>query len=61
MRPVIEREFEDPDQALALLRVVFDGIRFRRLRDPDNVDLMQEWLRIREPVLASLGRKRAAV
>jgi AcrR family transcriptional regulator len=61
MRPVIEREFDDPDQAFAVLRVVFDGIRFRRLRDPDNVDLMQEWLRIREPVLASLGRKRAAV
>jgi len=60
MRPVIEREFDEPDQAFALLRVVFDGIRFRRLRDPERVDLLQEWRRVREPVLASLGRKRVA-
>jgi AcrR family transcriptional regulator len=60
MRPFIEREFEDPDQAAALLRVVFDGIRFRRLRDPENVDLLQEWLRVREQVLACLRRKSVA-
>jgi AcrR family transcriptional regulator len=57
LKHLIEREFENPVEAFALIRVVFDGIRFRRLRDPENVDLMQEWLRVREPVLASLQRK----
>jgi len=57
MRPVIEREFEEPEQVLAVLRVVFDGIRFRRLRNPEHVNLLQEWLRVREPVLASFRRK----
>jgi len=60
LRPIVEREFEEPDQALTLLRVVFDGIRFRRLRDPENVDLMQEWLRVREPVLAALRPRSVA-
>ena len=60
LKHVIEREFENPVEAFALIRVVFDGIRFRRLRDPENVDLMQEWLRVRETVLASLQRKSVA-
>jgi AcrR family transcriptional regulator len=61
MKPIIEREFDDPEQVLAVLGVVFDGIRFRSLRDPENVSLMQEWLKVREPILASFRRKSDAV
>ncbi|MFH8249579.1 TetR/AcrR family transcriptional regulator [Microbacterium sp. B2969] len=57
MRPYIEREFEDPDRASKLLRAVFDGLRFRVVRDPEHVDLRKEWHAVRDVVLGCLERR----
>jgi AcrR family transcriptional regulator len=57
LRPLVEREFEDPDRVFMLLRAVFDGLRFRALRDPEHVDLRREWEAVRDIVLDSLGRR----
>src|SRR3954447_4126820 len=54
LRPMVEREFEDPDRVFALLMVVFDGLRFRALRDPEHVDLRGEWQTVRSIVMGSL-------
>jgi AcrR family transcriptional regulator len=58
IRPAIEAEFDDPEEAVALIRAVLDGLRFRLLRDPDNVNLRQEWHKVRPAVLGSLARTR---
>ena len=57
LRPLVEREFEDPDRVFMLLRAVFDGLRFRRLRDPEHVDLRREWHEVRDIVLEKLERR----
>ena len=57
IRPFVEREFEDPERVFLVLRAVFDGLRFRRLRDPEHVDLRAEWHAIRDTVLGSLDRR----
>lgn len=59
IRPFVEREFEDVDRVTALLRVVFDGLRFRQLRDPEHIDLRKEWHAVRDVVLGSLRRQPA--
>ncbi|MET0828420.1 MAG: helix-turn-helix domain-containing protein [Microbacterium sp.] len=56
-RPLVEREFEDADRVFTLLRAVFEGLRFRVLRDPEHVDLRREWHDVRDIVLESLERR----
>jgi hypothetical protein len=53
IRPIVEREFQDPDRLLRLLRAVIDGLRLRRMRDPDNFDWRTEWSAVRDAVYAA--------
>ena len=57
VRSILEREFDDAELASRLLGIVFDGLRFRLLRDPDHVDFRREWHAIRDTVLQSLKRR----
>lgn len=57
MRAAVEREFADPEKAAALIRVVFDGLRFRLLRDPETVNLRAEWHAVRDVVLGALEHR----
>ncbi len=57
LRPALEHELADPDRAFAYLKVVFDGLRFRLLRDPEHVDIEREWHAIRDLVLGSIERR----
>lgn len=34
LRPLIEREFEDPEEVTRVLALILDGVRLKRLRDP---------------------------
>ena len=53
MRPIIDRQFEDPDRAFTLLRAVVDGLRLRRMRDPQGFDMKAEWHALRDAVYAA--------
>lgn len=53
MRPIIDRHFQNPDQAYVLLRVVVDGLRLRRMRDPENYSLRDGWYEVRDAVYAA--------
>lgn len=53
MRPIIERQFEDPDRVFILLRLMADGIRLRRMRDPDGFDMREEWSTVRDALYAA--------
>ena len=53
MQPIIERQFDNPDRALTLLRVVMDGLRLRRMRDPENFSMRDGWLAVRDAVYAA--------
>ena len=57
IRPFVEREFEDPESVFLLLRAVFDGLRFRSLRDPQRIDLRAEWHAVQDIVLSTLKRR----
>lgn len=57
LRPYIEREFENPDQVLLVLRTVFDGLRMRMFRNPEAEQLRQNWHEIRDLVLGSFRRR----
>lgn len=57
VRQILDREFEDPESAAKLLSAVFDGLRFRVLRDPEHVDLREEWHAVRDLVIGSLKRR----
>lgn len=48
MRPQIEREFEDGDQVTRVLALLLDGVRLKRLREPepDWTDTDEDWLAI---------------
>nr|WP_240148370.1 TetR/AcrR family transcriptional regulator [Diaminobutyricibacter tongyongensis] len=57
LRPVIEREFADPDTAMRMLRYLFDGLRLNWLRNPDTRALFEDVHAVRSFLLNGLERK----
>jgi AcrR family transcriptional regulator len=56
LRPYVEREFADPDAAMRMLRIVFDGLWLRWIREPD-VDHLASWREVEPLVFAGLERR----
>jgi AcrR family transcriptional regulator len=52
VRPVIEREFEDPERVTALLRLLADGMRLRHMRDPEGYSMRAQWDTVRDALYA---------
>ncbi|MFD4420950.1 hypothetical protein ACFWN7_05545, partial [Agromyces sp. NPDC058484] len=50
IRPQIEREFENGDEVARVLRLLLDGIRVKRLREPETnwTDTDDDWRVIRK-------------
>jgi AcrR family transcriptional regulator len=42
LRPYVEREFEEPETAMRLLRYLMDGLRLSWIRRPDRVDIDED-------------------
>lgn len=56
VRPAVEREFENPDRVVQLIRYLIDGIRLSWMRNPENRDF-ESGLRSLQDLLAVLPRK----
>ena len=54
LRPVLEREFADPDTALRLLKYLLDGMRVNRMWGDDNVDFFADLEAIRMALVGGL-------
>ncbi|MCM2387285.1 TetR/AcrR family transcriptional regulator [Streptomyces albipurpureus] len=57
LRPYVERDYDDPDAVLVVLRLIVDGLRMRLLRDPDRVDLGADWRAVRDTLPVFLARQ----
>ncbi|RZU66141.1 TetR family transcriptional regulator [Microterricola gilva] len=55
VRPAVEREFENPDRVIQLLRYLIDGIRLSWMRNPENRDF-ESGLRALQDLLVILPR-----
>ena len=43
LRPAVEREFDDPDTVMRLLRYVIDGVRLSWMQAPGDIDFVADW------------------
>lgn len=59
LRPLLEKEFADPETALRLLRYLLDGMRLNRSRNPDQPNFAVEARTIYSVLRHGLERKRA--
>jgi len=57
-RPLIERDYENPEQVEAVAEVLFDGVRARWMMHPERCDLWADWSLVRDSVLQSFAKKR---
>jgi AcrR family transcriptional regulator len=57
LRPLLEREFADPETALRLLRYLLDGMRLNRSRNPDQPNFAVEARTIYSVLRHGLERK----
>lgn len=56
--PLIERDYENPEQVAAVAEVLFDGVRARWVMHPDRSDLWADWSLVRDSVLPTFVKKR---
>ncbi len=54
LRPLIERDYEDPDRVIAIVGVLYDGVRSRWVMHPERSDLWADWVLVRETVVPTL-------
>jgi len=47
LRPAVEREFDDPDTVMRLLRYVIDGVRLSWMHAPGEIDFTADWTAVR--------------
>jgi len=60
IRPAVEREFDDPDTVMKLLRYLFDGLRLSWMRSPDDIDFTADWAAVRSLLDRGLPGRRAS-
>jgi AcrR family transcriptional regulator len=58
LRPVLAREFADPDTALRLLKYLLDGMRVNRMWGDDNADFFTDLQAIRKVLVSGLEAAR---
>lgn len=63
LRPIVEREYDDPDSVARILRLVFDGLRVRWVRrdSPGTMrdspgTMLADWQAIRGPLFDGFAR-----
>ncbi len=54
LRPLIERDYEDPERVIAIVAVLYDGVRSRWVMHPERSDLWADWVLVRETVVPTL-------
>lgn len=54
-RELAERDYADPESVLRMLSLVVDGLRFRWLHDPQNVDHWADWIAVRDTLFAGFA------
>jgi AcrR family transcriptional regulator len=59
LRPIIERQYDRPDDVLRLVRLLFDGMRLALLRDPEHADIRKTWASVRPLVVGALPQPKA--
>ena len=57
IRPVVEREYLEPDELSQRLFAVMDGLQLPYLRDPGGFDLRGHWTAIADAVFGSAARR----
>lgn len=60
LRPLIERDYADPDHVIAIIGVLYDGVRSRWVMHPERSDLWADWVLVRDTVAPTLVLKAPA-